>query len=96
MLQTIMQSIFFPIHKKEISIEEQLNGTLEPTTQYGKMMNELGINLIHAHSSQAKGRIERLWNTLHDRLITEFRINNITLPSIPKILALFAALNLSI
>lgn len=71
-------SIFFPIHKKEISIEEQLNGTLEPTTQYGKMMNELGINLIHAHSSQAKGRVERLWNTLHDRLRTEFRINNIT------------------
>ena len=71
-------SIFFPIHKKDLSIEEQLNGTLEPTTQYGKMMHELGINLIHAHSSQAKGRIERLWNTLHDRLITEFRINNIT------------------
>ena len=41
-------------------------------------MDELGINLIHTGSSQAKGRIEILWNTLHNRLITEFRINNIT------------------
>ena len=41
-------------------------------------MQFLGVDLIHAHSSQAKGRIERLWNTLHDRLRTEFRLNNIT------------------
>lgn len=71
-------SIFFPINNKLLSIEEQLNGAIEPTTQYGKIMDELGVNLIHAHSSQAKGRAERLWNTLHDRLRTEFRINNIT------------------
>ena len=38
----------------------------------------LGVELIHAGSSQAKGRIERLWNTLHDRLRTEFRRHNIT------------------
>lgn len=42
------------------------------------MMNVLGVDLIHAGSSQAKGRIERLWNTLHDRLRTEFRRHNIT------------------
>lgn len=41
-------------------------------------MEELNIDLIAANSSQAKGRIERLWNTLQDRLVTEFRINNIT------------------
>ena len=41
-------------------------------------MDQLGIHLIRAGSSQAKGRIERLWNTLHDRLITEFKINHIT------------------
>ena len=44
------------------------------------MMDYLGVELIHAGSSQAKGRIERLWNTLHDRLRTEFRIHNITSP----------------
>ena len=72
-------SIFFPINvKQEVSLEDQLNGIVEPSTQYGRMMHELGITLIHAHSSQAKGRVERLWNTLHDRLRTEFRINNIT------------------
>ena len=41
-------------------------------------MEQVGCHLIKAGSSQAKGRIERLWNTLHDRLITEFKINNIT------------------
>jgi len=72
-------SIFFP-KEKVLSIEEQLAGITEPTTQYGKMMDYLGVNLIHAGSSQAKGRIERLWNTLHDRLRTEFRLHNITTP----------------
>lgn len=70
-------SIFFPKDDK-LSLEEQLAGITEPTTQYGRMMKTLGVDLIHAGSSQAKGRIERLWNTLHDRLTTEFRRHNIT------------------
>jgi len=69
-------SIFFPKDNK-LTLEEQLAGITEPTTQYGRMMKELGVDLIHAGSSQAKGRIERLWNTLHDRLRTEFRRHNI-------------------
>ena len=69
-------SIFFPKDDK-ISLEEQLAGITEPTTQYGRMMKTLGVDLIHAGSSQAKDRIERLWNTLHDRLMTEFRRHNI-------------------
>lgn len=72
-------SIFFP-KEKLLSIEEQLAGITEPTTQYGKMMDYLGVKLIRAGSSQAKGRIERLWNTLHDRLRTEFRLHKITTP----------------
>ena len=70
-------SIFFPKDDK-LSIEEQLAGITEPTTQYGRMMKFLGVDLIHAGSSQAKGRVERLWNTLHDRLRTEFRRHSIT------------------
>ena len=70
-------SIFFP-KDKNLTLEEQLAGITEPSTQYGRMMKHLGVDLIHAGSSQAKGRIERLWNTLHDRLKTEFRIHNIT------------------
>ena len=70
-------SIFFPKDNK-LSLEEQLAGITQPTTQYGRMMKYLGVDLIHAGSSQAKGRVERLWNTLHDRLRTEFRRRNIT------------------
>ncbi len=55
-----------------------ISAVSESTTQYGRMMKYLGVDLIHAGSSQAKGRIERLWNTLHDRLRTEFRRLNIT------------------
>lgn len=71
-------SIFFTTKKDKLTLEEQLSGIEEPNTQFGKIMDELGIHLIHSGSSQAKGRIERLSNTLHDRLITEFKINNIT------------------
>jgi len=69
-------SIFFPKDNK-LTIEEQLAGITQPTTQYGRMMKVFGVDLIHARSSQAKGRVERLWNTLHDRLRTEFRRHNI-------------------
>lgn len=70
-------SIFFPKDNK-LTLEEQLAGVTEPTTQYGRMMKYLGVDLIRAGSSQAKGRIERSWNTLHDRLRAEFRRLNIT------------------
>ena len=71
-------SIFFTNKKEKLTIEEELNGVEKPVTQYSRIMEELGITMIKAMSSQAKGRIERLWNTLQDRLVTEFRINNIT------------------
>ena len=70
-------SVFFPRDNK-LSIEEQLAGITEPSTQFARMMKFLGVDIIRAGSSQAKGRIERLWNTLHDRLRTEFRLHNIT------------------
>jgi len=47
-------------------------------TQFQRAMRELGIEPITAHSSQAKGRIERLFGTLQDRLIKELRLNNIS------------------
>lgn len=47
-------------------------------TQFGRCLKELSIQLIAARSPQAKGRIERLWQTLQDRLITEFAIRSIT------------------
>lgn len=44
-----------------------------PTSQLGRLLGELGIELIAAHSPQAKGRIERLWGTLQDRLVKVLR-----------------------
>jgi transposase len=59
------------------SIEDELNGT-EPVSEFGRAMRELGVQLIHAHSPQAKGRVERLFNTLQDRLVKEMRLRGIS------------------
>ena len=59
------------------TIDEELQD-LHPITQYTRAMNELGIEVICAHSPQAKGRIERLFNTLQDRLVKELRLQNIS------------------
>jgi transposase len=55
------------------SLEEQLSGK-KPLTQLGRLLKELGIVSISAHSPQAKGRVERLWETFQDRLISELRL----------------------
>lgn len=46
-------------------------------SQVKRALKELGIEIIFADSPEAKGRIERLWNTFQDRLIPEMRIRNI-------------------
>lgn len=46
-------------------------------TQYERMLKELDIELIHARSPQAKGRVERLFKTLQDRLVKELELNDI-------------------
>lgn len=46
-------------------------------TQYGRMCNELGIELSFAYSPQAKGRVERLFGTLQDRLCKELSMRGI-------------------
>jgi len=47
-------------------------------TQFERAMRQLNIGVIKANSSQAKGRVERLFETLQDRLIKELRLNNIS------------------
>lgn len=54
------------------TVEQELASEL-PRTQFGRLVDELGIQLIAARSPQAKGRIERLWGTLQDRLVKELR-----------------------
>jgi len=58
------------------SVEEQLAGTQAPT-HVGRILQNLAIGYIAARSPQAKGRIERLWNTLPDRLVSELRLRGI-------------------
>jgi len=57
---------------KEATIAEQLAG-LEPRSHLGRLLDSLDIGLIEARSPQAKGRVERLFGTLQDRLVKELR-----------------------
>ncbi|HET7873933.1 MAG TPA: ISNCY family transposase [Methylomirabilota bacterium] len=59
------------------SVAEELAGAQSPT-HLGRMLQELGIGYIAAHSPQAKGRIERLWATLQDRLVSELRLRGVS------------------
>jgi len=58
------------------TLAEELQGQQEPT-HFGRMLVTLGIGFIQAHSPQAKGRIERLWGTLQDRLTSELRLRGL-------------------
>ena len=60
-----------PGHRE--SLEEQLAGERKPT-QFGRLLNELGITSIPSNSPQARGRVERLWGTFQDRLVSELRM----------------------
>jgi len=61
----------------EASIAEQLAGKV-PQTQFGRAMEQLGVELILANSPQAKGRVERMNGTLQDRLVKELRLAGIS------------------
>jgi len=70
-------SVFTVSREQEPSLDEQLNGKV-PLTQMGRLLKELGITSIAAKSPQAKGRVERLWGTFQDRLISELRLAGVT------------------
>lgn len=59
-----------------VNIKEAKSGTGE--TQFGRAMRELDIQVFHANSPQAKGRVERMNGTLQDRLIKEMRLKGIS------------------
>ncbi len=70
-------------------MEEQLAGAT-PTSQFGRALGELGVELIPAHSPQAKGRIERLFHTFQDRVIKEMRLAGVsTLDAANRFLATY-------
>jgi len=59
------------------AVAEQLRGAEGARSQFARALKELGIEWIAAHSPQAKGRIERLFETLQDRLVKEMRLAGI-------------------
>jgi len=77
----IPQSIYLDKHStykstKKLSIEDELNN-IKAQSQFERALSELGVDIIHANSPQAKGRIERSFNTHQDRLVKELKLNNI-------------------
>ena len=69
--------IFQQNQRTPLTIEEELAGGRAPT-QVGRVLGELGIRHIAARSPQAKGRVERLWGTLQDRLVAELAAAGVT------------------
>lgn len=70
--------IFERREQERWTLEEELAGGPVPT-QVGRALARLGIQSIAAHSPQAKGRIERVWGTLQDRLVVELRLAGATM-----------------
>lgn len=50
----------------------------DKVTQFGRALRELGVNIVYAHSPQAKGRVERCFGTMQDRFIKDLRVNGIS------------------
>jgi hypothetical protein len=75
------ESVYFDKHStykttRQPDTEELLRG--EPAmTQFERALKELGTQVIHAHSPQAKGRVERSYRTLQDRLVKTMRLEGI-------------------
>jgi hypothetical protein len=66
-------SSIFVRHDDNWSVEEQLAAKRQPT-QFGRALEQLAVTFIAANSPQAKGRVERLWGVLQDRLCSELRL----------------------
>ncbi len=78
----IPQSAYLDKHStykstKKSSIEDELNNQ-KTLSQMERVFKELGVDVIHADSPQAKGRIERSFRTHQDRLIKEMRLKGIS------------------
>jgi len=58
----------------EPSVEDQLAGKEKAQSQFERALEELGVEVIHAQSAQAKGRVERLFRTFQDRVVKEMRL----------------------
>lgn len=67
----------FKSTKKELTLEEELQGKTIKNTRFANMLNHIGTDIISTLDPRSKGRIERLWRTFQDRLYKELKKNNI-------------------
>jgi len=74
-LYTDKKNVF--VTDREPTVEEQL-ASQEPMSEFGKACSKLGIEIIAAHSAQAKGRVERKHAVYQDRFVKELRLRGIT------------------
>jgi transposase len=77
----IPQSVYLDKHTTykspaKQSIEDELEDK-KPMSQFERSLSELGVTVIHANSPQAKGRVERSFRTLQDRLVKEMRLDKV-------------------
>jgi len=87
-IYTDRHTLFQP-QRRTLSLAEQLRGHRD-RTQLSRAFHELGIRWIPAHSPQAKGRIERLFGTFQDRLVSELRLQHArTLADAQRVLRAF-------
>jgi len=77
----IPQSVYLDKHStyrstKKLTLEDELNNTRN-LSQFERVLKELCVDVIHADSPQAKGRVERSFRTHQDRLVKEMRLKGI-------------------
>lgn len=83
-------TIFRSPKEATLSMEQELAGEIPPLSQFGHVLQELGITRIKALTPQAKGRIERLFETLQDRWVVELRLRHIhTIEEANRVLPVF-------
>lgn len=70
-------SVYLDRHNTYKSPKKESPEDDKSLSQFERAMEELGVKVIHAYSPQAKGRIERLFGTLQDRLVKEMRLKGI-------------------
>jgi hypothetical protein len=78
----IPQSVYLDRHTtykspRKLTPEEELQGIPRALSQFERALSELGVEVIHAYSPQAKGRVERVFGVLQDRLVKEMRLRGI-------------------
>lgn len=67
----------FKSNKKELTLDEELEGKEIKNTRFANMLEHIGTDIISTMNPCAKGRIERLWRTFQDRLYNELKKKNI-------------------